>query len=116
MFDFTGPSVDFDCTVQNALVNVATDQGSDPFFLDRGTNLKKDGAQGRMVNSAWATQAANFAALRTLSFLQQTDLQSNPFKLQSFILRCRQVAEQAVALEVQATSIDGTVVGIIAQT
>jgi hypothetical protein len=115
-FDFTAPAIDFGCTVQNALVNVGTDQGSDPFFTDRGTNLKKDGARGLMVNSAWATHSANFAALRTLSFIQQTELQSNPFKLQSFILRCQQVANQSVALEVQATSTDGTIVGIIAET
>jgi hypothetical protein len=69
-----------------------------------------------MINSAWATHSSNFAALRTLSFIQQTELQSNPFKLQTFTLRCSQVTDQTVALEVQATSIDGTVIGIIAQT
>jgi len=116
VFDFSGPLIDFDCTVQNALVNVGTDNGSDIYFLDRGTDLKKDGAQGRMINPAWTTQSANFAALRTLSFTQQTELQNNPFKLQSLTLRCRQIAEQAVVIEAQAVCIDGTVVGVIAQT
>ncbi len=116
VFDFSGPLIDFNCTVQNALVNVGTDKGSDIYFIDRGTDLKKDGTQGRMLNPAWTTQTANFAALRTLAFNQQTELQSNPFKLQAFTLRCRQVSEQAVVIEAQAVCIDGTVVGVIALT
>jgi hypothetical protein len=115
-FDFTKPLADFACTVQNALVNAATDNGSDPIFADRGTDLKLDGAQGKMINSTWATHSANFAALRTLSFVQQTELQSNPFKLQTFTLRCTQVSQQTVVLGVQASCIDGTVVGFLAIT
>lgn len=116
VFDFTKPVADFSCLVQNALVNVATDQGSDPIFPDRGTTLKQDGAIGRMVNTVWATQAANFAALSTLAFIQQTDVQSNSFKMQSFTLRCQQLSNQLALLAVQAVCTDGTTIGIIAQT
>lgn len=113
-FDFENPNRDFACTVQNALVNVGTDKGSDPLYPGRGTRLKIDGAEGRMINSAWSTHAANFAALRTLSFIQQTDRQTNPFKLQSFVLRCRELKDQTVKLDVQATSQDGTQIGLLA--
>ncbi len=116
VFDFSKVLVGFSCSVQNALVNTGTDNGSDPIFVDRGTDLKKDGAQGKMINATWATHAANFAALRSLSFIQQTEMQSNPFKMQAFTLRCEQVSDQAALLSVQATCVDGTVIGFLATT
>lgn len=114
VFDFSKPLADFSCTVQNALVNTGTDNGSDPIYPDRGTDLKKDGAQGKMVNATWATHAANFAALRTLSFIQQTEMQSNSFKLQGFILRCALLSPQTAVIAAQAISDDGTTIGFLA--
>lgn len=116
VFDFETPAVDFETTVQNALVNVGTDLGSDNIYTQRGTTLKKDGAQGKMINSAWAAQAASFAALDTLAFIQDTELQSNPFKLQAFTLRCQKVVGQRIDLAVQAKCVTGEIIGMLAET
>lgn len=113
-FDFTSTVRQFDSTVQNALVNVGTDRGSDPIFSDRGTDLKLDGAQGRMATKIWANHSANFAALRTLAFVQQNEMETNSWKLQSFSLRCEKLVNATAVLNVQAVSEGGTIVGGLA--
>lgn len=113
-FDFRTPIKEFYSTVQNALVNVGTDMGSDKIFVERGTNLKRDGAQGRMATTVWSNHSANFAALRTLSFAQQNDQETNSWKLQSFTLRCEQLVQDQVTLAVQAVSAGGQTVGGLA--
>jgi hypothetical protein len=121
IFDDAGPRFDtdhyvqdLDATVQNALVNVGTDMGSDPWFTGRGTNLKKDGAAGRMATTTWANHAANFAALRTLAFSQATEADNNAFKLQDFTLRCESIKLATAVLNVLAVSVGGQVVGGLA--
>lgn len=113
-FNFGSVVKDFDATVQNALVNVGTDRGSDPVFADRGTDLKIDGAQGRMATLIWANHSSNYAALRTLSFVQQNDHPNNTWKLQSLTLRCEKLVQSTAILAVQAVSEGGTVVGGLA--
>jgi len=113
-FNFDAPVKDFEATVQNALVNVGTNRGSDGLFEDRGTDLKIDGAQGRMATQIWANHSANFAALRTLSFSQQNDDPNNAWKLQSFTLRCEKLVQTTAVLAVEAVSEGGTTIGGIA--
>lgn len=114
VFDLTSYTKDFDCTIQNALVNVGTDRNSDPWFAERGTDLRIDGAHGRMATAAWANQSANFAALRTLSFSQNTEVDNNFFKLQKFTLRCQTIKLDTVELFVRAVSTTGQAVGGLA--
>lgn len=113
-FNFDVVVKDFEATVQNALVNVGTDRGSDGLFSGRGTDLKIDGAQGRMATKIWANHSANFAALRTLSFSQQNDDANNTWKLQAFTLRCEKLVQTTAVLAVEAVSEGGTVIGGIA--
>jgi len=113
-FDFTAPLRDFETTVQNALVNVATDAGSDPVYPDRGTDLLLDGVSGRLINNAWANHSANFAAIKTLVFSQSVDKPSDPHRLQNFKLKNAQITNQSLKLSAQATAADGQVTGIIA--
>ena len=113
-FDFTRVLIGFDCTVQNALVNLGTDRGTDRVYPSRGTDLKVDAAVGRMVNLTWANHTANFAALRTLEFIQQTDNQTNAFKLQDFKLISTGFSGQRIKLNAQATSVIGETRGVIA--
>ena len=110
-FDLETPVRDFDATVQNALVNVGTDMGSDFVFATRGTNLRLDGAQGRMATEIWANHSANFASLRTLDFAQKNDHANNEYKLQTFNMRCRGVEQDRLVLQVRAVSEGGTVIG-----
>lgn len=115
VFDLENPVKDFDATVQNALVNTGTRLNSDAVYPDRGTELMKDAAAGRMVNLTSANHMANFAALRTLAFIQKTEKQSNPFKLQDFKLRSRSLKDQHLELDVKATSVTGEVRGSVAE-
>jgi hypothetical protein len=113
-FDLEEPVSGFDATVQNALVNTGTDRGSDRLFEDRGTDLKRDSADGKMATLAWANHTSNFAALRTLAFLQQHDQATNAWKLQAFELRCLEMDLTTVILNVTAVSDTGLVVGGLA--
>lgn len=112
VFDFSAPLVDFDTTVQNAMVNTGMDYGSDPLYPDRGTNLLRDGVQGGMINQLWANHAANFSALLTLSFSQKTEIQSNPFKLQSFSLTSVALQNQTGVFNIVAVSVTNEQRGI----
>lgn len=106
-FDFSSVQKDFDCTVQNMLVNIGTQLGSDPNFKDRGTTLAIDAAQGRMVNGVLSKQAANFAALHTTAFLNKTEMQGNKHRLQSVRLQVDRLKEQRLDLLAFAVSTTG---------
>jgi hypothetical protein len=112
-FNFGECVRDFDATVQNALVNVGTRRGSDPLFTDRGTDLVLDAARGRMINLTWANQVSNFAALKTLAFMQSVDTESSSSKLQDFKLQSVALNDQRVDLLVQAVSNSGEVRGSV---
>jgi hypothetical protein len=104
VFDFGYYVKDFDCTVQNALVNLGTDAESDPLYAGRGTYLSKDAARGKMVAGVWANHAVNFAALRTLAFSQQTETTSNEDRLRSFRLNIATLLDQTLQLDFLAIS------------
>lgn len=64
----------FDAVVQNALVNIATDLGSDRVLPAKGTELYRQGASGALSDLAAAGHASNFAALATLFFSRASDV------------------------------------------
>jgi len=103
--------LDFATTIQNALVTLGTKRGSDPLYPDRGTTLQLDGMNGAMVNAVWTNHTANFAALLVLNFSQKTDIQSNPFKMQTFALTSIDLEDQSVLLNIYTTCVNGTTVG-----
>lgn len=106
-FQFDRPLNGFVATVQNALVNLGTKRGSDPWFPLRGTKLQQDGAQGRMINPAWAQQSADFASLHTTAFVRASG--GSP-ALQRLSLTVMQLAEQRVTFRVAAESETGETV------
>lgn len=55
-------------TQQKYLVNIVTEQGSDPLYDDRGTTLLQDSINGLAYNTVSATHVANFATLDTNYF------------------------------------------------
>ena len=111
VFDFSDTVKDFDATVQNALVNLGTDLGTDPLYPDRGTYLLKDALQGRMINLQWANHAANFAAMRTMVFSKANELPSNPNALQTLSVKAASFNVSRLQFDIQATCVDGTTVG-----
>jgi hypothetical protein len=116
VFDFSGPLVDFDTVVQDALINIGTTSGSDRIFgTQRGTTLKADGASGVLSVSSWAQNACNFASVEVLSFVQSTLSPGNPFQLQSLTLQCIGIlpASGSAQLNASATSALGDARGVV---
>lgn len=69
VFDFRTVVKDKALYQQKAMLNIATEQGSDPLFEDRGTTLLADSINGLTINKTEAQHSGNFAALDTLLFL-----------------------------------------------
>lgn len=58
---------------QNACLNLGIQQGSDPIYPTRGTNLLLQGLNGRLVDDMAAFHEGNFAAVDTVFFLNSID-------------------------------------------
>lgn len=112
-FDFSGVATGLEATLQNALVNIGTQLGSDPVYPERGTDLVRDGARGRLMTSMWATHSVNFATMQTLSFLQNTDRRNNPTRLKTLRMQIEDFSAGAIKLRVQGTSADGQIRGTL---
>lgn len=63
----------FDATVQNALVNIATQSGSDYIYADKGTELLKNAVTGKIVGWNDANHEAQAAGITTLFFSRAQD-------------------------------------------
>lgn len=113
-FDFGHAVAGFLGTVQNALVNLGTDQGSDRLYPNRGTRLRQDAISGRMISQRLANHSANFAALRTLTFIQETGDPDVGSQLQSLTLQARIKEGFRVELLTKATSANGKTIGELA--
>lgn len=61
----------FDTTVQNALVNVATRQGTDVIYPAKGTVLLKNAVAGKIAGINDANHEAQLASLQTLYFSRE---------------------------------------------
>jgi len=61
-----------DLLIQNAIVNIATIQGTDDVVPERGTDLAKELVQGSIHTKVEAQHACNFAALDTTIFMKDT--------------------------------------------
>jgi hypothetical protein len=74
--------VDFDATVQNALVNIGTRQGTDRIYPSKGTNILKRAVEGKIVGLNVANHEAQLAAINTLFFSREYETSTNlPVKL-----------------------------------
>ena len=68
----------FQATVQDALVNMATAEGSARTHPERGTGLWASLNGGGMLDTASSQHAGNFAALDTVFFLRRHDDPDDP--------------------------------------
>lgn len=62
-----------DLTVQKVLINIPTFKGSDKLYPDKGTSLLQQFIGAVVVNKNAAQHIANFAALDTIYFINDTD-------------------------------------------
>jgi hypothetical protein len=61
----------FDATVQNALVNIGTRNGTDKIYPDKGTTILKSAVEGKIVGLNVANQESQLAAVDTLFFSRE---------------------------------------------
>lgn len=68
---------DFDATVQNALANIGTRQGTDRIYPSKGTNILKRAVEGKIVGLNVANHEAQLAAINTLFFSREYETSTN---------------------------------------
>lgn len=112
---FGGGSVSgFAATVQACLVTLGCDQGSDPMFPTRGTNLRKAGASGALIDANSAQHASNFAAVDVLFFVGKKGDAGDPDNVATIKLQAATLTGQALTIKSQFTSIGGKTIGALA--
>ena len=62
-----------DLTVQKVLINIPTYKGSDKLYPNKGTSILQQFLGAVVVNKNAAQHIANFAALDTIYFINETD-------------------------------------------
>lgn len=103
---------DFEAVSQNAIVNIATEQGSDSSSSDRGTNLLRHALQGRVADLLSAQHISNLAAIDTLFFLRNSDeTDTEEERLVSVKLEPFEYDGKNLKLNVIFTGTEGTVLG-----
>lgn len=103
---------EFDCTIQNCLVNLGTTKGSDTVFLEKGTKLFARALAGVMINQQEADHTCNFAALDTLFFTNEYDPNIGQERLQDFRLQPQSFNNFRLKAQVQIKTSTGRVIGI----
>ncbi len=71
----------FRSVVQNALVNLLTDDGTDMLYAKRGTELFRSALNSSIFNYRSASHACNFAASATLFFSREHEVADAADKL-----------------------------------
>lgn len=69
--DVGASNTGFNCTVQNALANIATRQGTDYIYTDKGTAILQSAVSGKIVGMNDANHEAQAAAIDTLFFSRE---------------------------------------------
>lgn len=102
----------FEAVCQSALVCTGTNQGSDPVFPLRGTNLLGRALKGAMFNTASREHEANFASLDVLLFFLEEDDQAVPTdRITRYSLEVTGFSEGRVRLNASFESSGGQTIG-----
>lgn len=113
VFDLVEVVEGFNCTIQNALVNIGTRRGSDRLMSEKGTDLLKAGIQGVLVDLNAANHASNFAALATLSFTTSVERPDSEETLAALVLQPSFFDGRLLQVDAQFTSSTGAVYGTL---
>lgn len=112
-FDVVPLEGEFECAVQNALVNIGSVKGSDSVFEDKGTNLLKSALNGALVDLNSANHVTVAAALDTLLFSQATDYPDTTERLSTLALKPASFSGGVITIDAQFKSSLGRVSGSI---
>ena len=105
--DLTTKVGGFHAVVQNALVNLLTDQGVDVIYPGRGTDLLRTGLNSNIYNFQSASHACNFAASDTLFFSREHEQAEAKDKLDQIRILPSALSAERLDAEVGFASIDG---------
>lgn len=108
----TGRVEGFGATVQNALVNIGTGQGTDPVYPERGTTLQRDAVDGKLIDLNSAQHASNFAAVDTLAFTKTYTPESDTSNLSEVRLEPADFTGTRLMIDAIFTSVAGQTVGV----
>lgn len=121
-FKADGASLDFnssvdgvDCEIQNALVNIGTEKGSDKIHPQRGTALLGEAVRGAIIDLSSARHSSNFAALYTLSFIKNSlpsSMINSPNLIVKLKLSAAEFDGQKLNLQISGATLDGREFGI----
>ena len=111
VFETQGTVADFDCTVQNALVCLGTNAGTNTIYPDQGTSLLQTATSGALINTAIAQHACNLAANQVLLFSQQNNGDAQD-RIVQFKVQVSARQGQQLWADVQAISQNGVISGI----
>lgn len=102
----------FGAVVQNGLVNIATEKGSDPSDSARGTDLLKDALEGKVASLLSAQHISNLAALDTIFYVRGTDeIDTAEERLEALTLQPFDYDGASVRINAVFAGNQGTVVG-----
>lgn len=110
--NFGGEVRDFRTQIQRALVNLATERGSDAFSTERGTTLFADALRGRITDDEDGS-SANFAAVDTWFFLRETDPADEIHRTAQIRLAVVDITVNRLSLRCSMDSTQGETVGIL---
>jgi hypothetical protein len=108
----SGQVSDFGAAVQNSLVNIGTQQGSDPIYPERGTTLQEDAVAGRLIDLNSAQHSSNFAAVDTLAFARAFTPADDPHSVASVQLEPADFTGSSLLIDAIFTSLEGATVGV----
>lgn len=98
-------------TVQNAMVNLGTERGTDRTLGEKGTDLLRTAVSSGLPSRNLAQHIANFAAVDTLFFSRATDRVTDEDSLESLTLTPDTLSAQRVVFSAHFRSTDGREVG-----
>lgn len=112
VFDFTETVDDFAAVAQAAIVTLATLEGSDQIYPDKGTILLQQASQGRLYTPNEMQHGINFAALDTFFFSRTYNGAAYPRIAEDGIrLELDSIVNSRMQLNMLVTSTDGETVG-----
>lgn len=97
--------------VQNSLVNIAQQKGSDKLFPNKGTDIFRQALQGRIAGLQEAHHLSNFAALDTLFFIRDTLRDQDMTKISRVVLKPFEYSGNRLRITSSFEFSDGSVVG-----
>ena len=112
VFDLKSKVEGKDLYMQKYMINLATDNGSDPLYSTRGTTLMQEAIGGTLLSDNAIAHAGNFAALDSRLFVNgedYADVRLSPDLVADCVLEAQDTGNSStITYNVRFTFADGT--------